>query len=294
MSDTTNDTPLHIAVRSNNVEMVKTLLDGGASPNVKNNEGLTPLHLAVQAGHTEIVNLLVKAEQNYQQSPKGSNKAAPTVRVLLPKQKRKDLLLIWLLIYLSGHLSVQLVGIAFAVIRMLFINGDHYAPDMDYLLEEFGEITRNAQIVSLPFLIVMGVGFFFFLRKLWEEIPQDIARTTPENAAGRAFIPVYHFYWWFVAFVGLTEDMRKTSDRFNGKIDLKPATSITVYVFWVVTTILTGMIGRFAGTNGGNALLILLSVAMGTVTTYFMVRLYGQTIKLINMKTDTAQEERKN
>ena len=55
--------------------------------------------------------------------------------------------------------------------------------------------------------ICLGVGYFFWVRRLWEEIPKNFARTTPSRAAWFLFIPVFNFYWTFVVFLGLYRGM---------------------------------------------------------------------------------------
>jgi len=52
------DTPLHLASLNGNNSMVAFLIENGANVNAKNLEGSSPLHLAVSAGHLEIVSYL--------------------------------------------------------------------------------------------------------------------------------------------------------------------------------------------------------------------------------------------
>nr|XP_029723859.1 serine/threonine-protein phosphatase 6 regulatory ankyrin repeat subunit B-like [Aedes albopictus] len=52
-------TPLHLAVDSQSVENVETLLNHSPDPNVQNNNHQTPLHLAAQHGNMEIVRQLL-------------------------------------------------------------------------------------------------------------------------------------------------------------------------------------------------------------------------------------------
>jgi ankyrin repeat protein len=47
-SQSTNQTPLHVAVRVKSIPMVRLLLEWGADLSVRNREGITPLHLCVQ------------------------------------------------------------------------------------------------------------------------------------------------------------------------------------------------------------------------------------------------------
>ncbi len=53
------DTPLHISVYHDHLDIVKLLLTKGANPNLANNNGVTPLHNAAFNSNLEIVKLLV-------------------------------------------------------------------------------------------------------------------------------------------------------------------------------------------------------------------------------------------
>src|SRR5690606_39403728 len=54
-------TALHWAVYQHDVELVRTLLDAGADPSVRNLFGSTPLMEAAIVGHAEIIGLLLDA-----------------------------------------------------------------------------------------------------------------------------------------------------------------------------------------------------------------------------------------
>jgi ankyrin repeat protein len=54
-------TPLHIAVRSNDLPAVERLLRGGANPNAANRYGITPLSLAAESGSSGVFTALLKA-----------------------------------------------------------------------------------------------------------------------------------------------------------------------------------------------------------------------------------------
>jgi len=62
--------------------------------------------------------------------------------------------------------------------------------------------------ITLGFLIMLFKTILLY--KLWKVIPPDIARTTPGMAVGLSFIPFFHLYWLFVAYVGLANDMNKS------------------------------------------------------------------------------------
>jgi uncharacterized protein len=54
-------TPLHHAVRSNDLPAVERLLRSGANPNAANRYGITPLSLAAESGSSSVFNALLKA-----------------------------------------------------------------------------------------------------------------------------------------------------------------------------------------------------------------------------------------
>ena len=56
-ADYDENTPLHIAVIKNNIEIVEILLDNGANSNAVNDNGSTPLHFAVSRTFQEAYGL---------------------------------------------------------------------------------------------------------------------------------------------------------------------------------------------------------------------------------------------
>jgi ankyrin repeat protein len=59
--DRYKDTPLHLAVKANNIELARLLLDVGADTEAEGYLNDTPLHLAVEADNIELVRLLLDA-----------------------------------------------------------------------------------------------------------------------------------------------------------------------------------------------------------------------------------------
>ena len=53
-------TPLQCAALGGHSETVKLLLERGASPSLKDKDGLMPIHLAAQNGHVEVIQLLLE------------------------------------------------------------------------------------------------------------------------------------------------------------------------------------------------------------------------------------------
>jgi ankyrin repeat protein len=59
--DDKQETPLHIAARKGNREILELLLTNGADLNAQNSYGYTPLHMAALSGEKETVALLLAA-----------------------------------------------------------------------------------------------------------------------------------------------------------------------------------------------------------------------------------------
>ena len=59
-------TPIHYAVRSGHLEMVKFFISITSKPNVQTNtfQRNTPIHLAAALGHKEIVKCLITSDHN--------------------------------------------------------------------------------------------------------------------------------------------------------------------------------------------------------------------------------------
>ncbi len=53
--------PLHVAVKEGDKELVKYFIEKGADPNVKGAFGETPLHIAVDRGYHDIVQILLES-----------------------------------------------------------------------------------------------------------------------------------------------------------------------------------------------------------------------------------------
>lgn len=84
LSNGVGDTPLHKAVRSNDIATVQALIEQGADINARNQFGDTPLHVAPQYGNTQIVDALIKEGADI--NAKNQNGITPLHRAVIYEQ----------------------------------------------------------------------------------------------------------------------------------------------------------------------------------------------------------------
>lgn len=90
--DETESTPLHIAARNGSVDVVRMLIAGKADVNATNKSGQTPLHCAAAGGHDEVVTALLNAGANVNAKP-SSNGLTPLRCAIQKKASTAKLLL---------------------------------------------------------------------------------------------------------------------------------------------------------------------------------------------------------
>ncbi|RBA12623.1 hypothetical protein FPRO05_04073 [Fusarium proliferatum] len=97
-----SNTALHIAIESGRVDVIKTLLDAGADPNLKNGDGLLPFAKAMRSNNLDIVRTLLDSSPDiivddldragvtpFLRACLDGKKAVPVIRELLDKVKDK-------------------------------------------------------------------------------------------------------------------------------------------------------------------------------------------------------------
>jgi len=111
------------------------------------------------------------------------------------------------------------------------------------IADEFMQVNGSPTILTLiaiPLWIVGIVYWCMLLYQLWKLIPAHIARTTPGKAVGFQFIPIFCYYWCFVAYWGLSKDMNETLRQRKTQYRVSEGLGLTCALVCVVcvTTVL--------------------------------------------------------
>jgi len=91
-------------------------------------------------------------------------------------------------------------------------------------------------LITLPITVPAIVLSCIVHYKCWKVVPKEIARTTPGKAIGFLFIPFFNFYWAFVSYMGLAEDLNKAKGGKNYR-GLGIAIAIFFILSWTITWI---------------------------------------------------------
>ena len=237
------NTSLHIAIQNGNIEIVKTLLADGCDLNARNAEGQTPLELATALNNEEIVRVLL--EQNTSHTvppPKIPIFSAAASPLDVPQRKKR--ITFWLIMCLVLLGLVSLLGFihSFVDIAIWLNNPPYVAGRMSFVASMIYLV-----LFSFPSLAGYLLCYFFFLLRIWEEVPREFARTAPTMAAGLSCIPVFGWYWMFVALGGLYQDMNKTMESYGHSKRFNATMMIVVCILWLASDLFSCMIGFSVG-----------------------------------------------
>ena len=126
------DTPLLMAIRRGNYQVVKLLLDNGADPNISDNFGSTPLISATHKNNYDMVKLLLDKEADVNLKTVGGLSALQGA--IINSNKNVDINIIRLLLEKGSDPNI-LSGTNKSMRQYAIINN---RPDVDKLLEEYG------------------------------------------------------------------------------------------------------------------------------------------------------------
>lgn len=84
-------------------------------------------------------------------------------------------------------------------------------------LSIIGGFIPPVEVLSSIVLIAATVFWCILLYRHWLVLQGHNARTTPGRAVALGFIPIFCFYWWFVAYAGLATDTHRYLDEIGIK-----------------------------------------------------------------------------
>ncbi len=90
--------------------------------------------------------------------------------------------------------------------------------------ERFGSLVAVGGLgLSGIAVMCVAISFAVLLFKLWQQVQDGKARTTPGKALGYLFIPFFNLYWIFVVTKGLAEELNRCASQQN--LHIKPAST---------------------------------------------------------------------
>jgi hypothetical protein len=225
------NTPLHLAIQNGNIDIIKMLLADGCNLGERNAEGRTPLELATAMNNDEIVRLLLEHGAGHAAIPQ----AAQMAGILLDVPTRKKRISFWTIVCIIITVVLALYGITYETITLGIRAAASCPHNAQKAISAFTLFCGF--FFFIPILVAYCIGYFFYVYRLWEEIPREFAQTTPGTAAWLSFIPFFHIYWMFVVFLGLYQDMNKATESYGHGKRFGTVLIGATCIFWLVIII---------------------------------------------------------
>ena len=137
--------------------------------------------------------------------------------------------------FFGSYLAGMLLNLPFTVGALIAGQGTIEAEHTPFVL------------IGSLFSIYAFIVFAVLVYKMWKIVPADFARTSPAKAVGFLFIPIFQFYWLFIAIWGWTKDFNAFLRQRQGDSQYAPeALGLAVAIFWLIG----GTIGTLSGFAG--------------------------------------------
>ena len=234
-------------------------------------------------------------------TPRTTN--VPIAKVPLDAQQRKARIHFWTILCVIScviYLAVSSGWVLYALDAVFPGTTEHILEQ-----QESDDISLLEAVVAFTFYlsgIAYLVCYYFYLRRLWDEIPGEFARTTPKKAALFMLIPFWNWYWQFVAFLGLYNGMNETTESYGLGSRFERSLIEVVCVGWIPINIAGLIYGIYVGmspdsldwlTTGNEvvdtSILVLVPIvgAIVTVFVYWIIR--KDVLEFIDIKTSMGR-----
>ena len=261
-------TPLHIAIQNGNIDIIKSLLaDDSGFLHTRNAEGQTPLELATALNNEEIVHLLLEHGAGHPPQPT----IYPTAGYCLDPEQRKKRITFWTIACTIVLVVMTFSAVIYTSIDLLInLQKNTLSHPEIHRAESASLVLAILYLFSigLPCMVAYLWTYYFFVLRLWEEVPPGIARNTPGTMAGLSIIPVFSWFWMFIALPGLYTDMNKTMEYYGNRTRFGTILIIAACACWLMSDLISMMLSFLAailGAIGANDAGVLLFVGVSDI-----------------------------
>jgi hypothetical protein len=196
----------------------------------RNADGLTSLDLAITSNNVEIVQLLLGYKNGAKVPPPKSDFPTPLpAPIPLTAGQRKKRITFWTTLCTVALLLSTLITLVTGFMDLRAFNTSASLGELQAALAETELINSIGLLIFIAYLCC----YFFFILRLWEEIPREFARITPREAAWLSLIPFYAYYWMFVALLGLYKDMNKATESYGQGTRFDTALIVAACTGWL-------------------------------------------------------------
>lgn len=136
---------------------------------------------------------------------------------------------LWMWTFIGSFLSLGLM-IAFFGLGVSSAANSGTAPDSPPSTDGLVPVLMSVCFIGLFFicLILSSIFFLMNLYRAWSCLRAGAPRTTPGQAVGMLFVPLYSIYWMFVAIAGLPKDWNRIVSSYD---DLRTAPRMSESTF---------------------------------------------------------------
>ena len=137
-------------------------------------------------------------------------------------------------------------------------------------------------LVGIAAIIYAAIYFLISLYRCWSILQGSTVRTTPGKAVGFLFIPIFGFYWMFVAIRGLSKDANAFLESKNANKTTKISVGLSTATCIVYITSIIPYIGILVVVG-------ILAPILSTILIYQWARFFNFSVTNLGAKYDAMR-----